>query len=391
MTDSPYEADGATPDGATRSAPKVRPTAKLVALGLVLAAAGAAALSIAPTLSTTAQAPLQAAVQTLTASVASATLTGQAASADPRSVLQTLLIEAGLRPTRDLHSLSWDQARRVNALMPAVGAAPDEVARPFVLGTDSKEGRQALHCLTQAAYFEAGANGPVAEAGVVQVVLNRVRHPDFPKSVCGVVFQGSARKTGCQFSFTCDGALNRGLDAAAWNRARKVAAQALGGYVFKPVGASTYYHADYVFPYWAPTLVKMATVGPHIFYAMAGAEGRAAYLTGKYAGGELKLTKAVLGAPENPPRPTGDVRQASVGQPERIATSRGERVHMQMAALANLAKTEPQDADARLNAAQAAKPAQPAPAAPAAVAPATVAASAAPSPVASVATSTPDA
>ncbi len=122
-------------------------------------------------------------------------------------------------------------------------------------------------------------------------------------------------------------------------------------------------------PYWAPTLVKMATVGPHIFYSMAGAEGRAAYLTGRYAGGELKLSKAVLGAADGPARKGGKraaeatLKLASVGKAERIATTRGDRVHMQMAGLANLAKSEPSAVDAKLNAAQVAKPAE-APAAP---------------------------
>ena len=368
MTDATYEADGAMPIGTGRSAPKIAPIAKLAALGFLLAAGAAAAVAVAPSFAPTVNAPTRAAIQTLKPFVTPDALAGPV-GADGKQMMKTLLVKAGLRPTFDIHDLSWDQARKLNALMPASGPAPDDVAKPFVLSTDTKEGRQALHCLTQAAYFEAGANGPVSQAGVVQVVLNRVRHPHFPKSVCGVVYQGSARKTGCQFSFTCDGALNRGLDAAAWNAARKVAVRALDGYVFKPVGASTYYHADYVVPYWAPTLVKMATVGPHIFYSMAGAEGRAAYLTGRYAGGELKLSKAVLGAADGPARKGGKraaeatLKLASVGKAERIATTRGDRVHMQMAGLANLAKSEPSAVDAKLNAAQVAKPAE-APAAP---------------------------
>ena len=210
-------------------------------------------------------------------------------------MLRGLLAKAGLRPNFSLRRLTWDQARRLNAVMPETPAPPDAV-KPFVLATGAKDGHQALTCLTQAAYYEAGADGPDAEAAVVQVVLNRVRHPDFPKSVCGVVYQGSERQTGCQFTFTCDGALDRPLDKSAWDEARKVAARALAGYVVKAVGASTYYHADYVFPAWAPTLEKMATVGPHIFYRMAGSEGAASFLTGRYAGGELKLAKAILNA-----------------------------------------------------------------------------------------------
>jgi hypothetical protein len=147
-----------------------------------------------------------------------------------------------------------------------------------------------------------------AGAAVAQVVLNRVRHPAFPKSVCGVVYEGSQLETGCQFTFTCDGALQRGRDPAAWDEARKVALRALDGRVVAAVGTATYYHADYVFPAWATTLVKMATVGPHIFYRQPGEEGEAASLTGTYAGGELKLAKAILRATDRTTQPRGAER-----------------------------------------------------------------------------------
>ena len=221
-----------------------------------------------------------------------------AAGLDGRAIVQALLRQAGLRPTLDLRRLSWVQARKVNALLPPVKTAPD-APQPFRLDVASRNGREGLRCLTQAAYYEAGANGPEAEAAVAQVVLNRVRHPDFPKSVCGVVYQGAARDTGCQFTFTCDGTMARPVDLAAWNEARKVAERALNGYVVAAIGASTYYHADYVFPVWAPTLQKTATVGPHIFYRMPGSEGSASFLTGRYAGGELQLEKAILRATEH--------------------------------------------------------------------------------------------
>lgn len=218
---------------------------------------------------------------------------GIADTVDSKHLLQDLLTKAGLRPNFDPHRLSWDQARRINALLPDAHA-PLQTAQPFSISLTTKNGKEALHCLTQAAYYEAGANGPEAEAAVVQVVLNRVHHPDFPKTVCGVVYQGADRDSGCQFTFTCDGALARPVDKAAWDAASKVAARALSGYVVKAVGASTYYHANYVFPVWAPTLDKITTVGPHIFYSLNGAEGP--LLTGHYSGGELKLANTMLKA-----------------------------------------------------------------------------------------------
>jgi len=130
---------------------------------------------------------------------------------------------------------------------------------------------------------------------VAQVVLNRMRHPAYPKSVCGVVYQGSARTTGCQFTFTCDGSLRWAPEPTLWRKARGVAERALGGYVDKAVGSATHYHASYVAPYWAPTLVKMTQVGAHIFYRWTGPWGEPPAFTGRYAGGEAYLTPAILG------------------------------------------------------------------------------------------------
>src|SRR6185437_7038444 len=126
------------------------------------------------------------------------------------------------------------------------------------------------------------------ERAVAQVVINRLRHPLFPKTVCGVVFQGAERPTGCQFTFTCDGALARRPQDAAWDRARSVALAALHGYVMQGVGNATHYHADYVAPYWSPALVKVAVVGQHIFYRWTGGLGLPPAFAGRYAGGEMK-------------------------------------------------------------------------------------------------------
>ena len=294
MTLATLEADGRQPSPVERFAAR-HPKAIAVAL-----TAGAAAAAVAIGVAVTPVAPAKASpapVSTIPNAITPEALAGpppsSAETVDTKHMLQDLLTKAGLRPNFGLHHLTWDQARKLNALMPKATVDVDPV-RPFSISLDTKNGRQALRCLSQAAYYEAGANGSDAEAAVVQVVLNRVRDPDFPKSVCGVVYQGSERDTGCQFTFTCDGALARPLDKAAWSGAQKVAARALSGYVVKTVGASTYYHADYVFPAWAPTLDKIAKVGPHIFYSAAGEE--ASLLTGRYAGGEAKLATAMLKA-----------------------------------------------------------------------------------------------
>ncbi|MDO6414685.1 cell wall hydrolase [Sphingomonas sp. BIUV-7] len=181
--------------------------------------------------------------------------------------------------------MSADQARAFNATVPF---APGRVvpAAPFRYGGDPVDKARATACLAAAVLFEAGDQA-VGEAAVAQVVLNRLRHPAFPKSVCGVVFQGSERRTGCQFTFTCDGALARTPAPAAWARARFIAERALGGYVVKAVGTATHYHADYVVPYWGSSLSKIAMVAPHIFYRWPGRWGSPSGFAGVAPGGEI--------------------------------------------------------------------------------------------------------
>jgi spore germination cell wall hydrolase CwlJ-like protein len=147
------------------------------------------------------------------------------------------------------------------AAVQAQSAAPEDPAR-------------ARECLTLAVAYEAGFEPAAGQQAVAQVVLNRLRAPGYPKSVCAVVFAGAARRTGCQFTFTCDGALRRRLPDAVLARARAVAEHALAGDLPDPVAGATHYHADYVSPYWAPTLVRLAKIGAHIFYR-AGARGPA--------------------------------------------------------------------------------------------------------------------
>ena len=184
-------------------------------------------------------------------------------------------------------------AREINALKPFAGT-PINPMEPFVLRASRADRDQALRCLTQAIYYEAAREPEAGQRAVAQVVLNRVRHPAYPNSVCGVVFQGSARTTGCQFSFTCDGSLAWSPDARYWARAETVARQALDGFVEPGVGSATHYHADYVAPYWAPTLVKMTQVGAHIFYRWTGPMGEPPAFTSRYLGGERDLSPSIL-------------------------------------------------------------------------------------------------
>ncbi|MGQ0659533.1 cell wall hydrolase [Sphingosinicella sp.] len=179
------------------------------------------------------------------------------------------------------------------AAMPAMSA--DSEAAPTATlasaGSHVFQGRtpldqlRSLDCLAQAIYYEAGSESEDGQRAVAQVVLNRVRHPAWPNTVCGVVYQGPMRAGGgCQFTFTCDGSLMRSAGGPAWIRARQLAAEALAGRAFAPVGLSTHYHTTAVFPSWAPRLARTALIGAHQFYALPGQGGGA--FSVRYAGGE---------------------------------------------------------------------------------------------------------
>ena len=150
-------------------------------------------------------------------------------------------------PPLILQNVAPQQALKVNSEIPLT-SGPNPAASPFVFKGSAAARTQAMNCLASAVYYEAGNQDTDGERAVAQVVLNRVRHPAFPNSVCGVVYQGSTRPTGCQFTFTCDGSLAREPDADGWRRAWKVAEDALSGAVYAPVGWATHYHADYVLP-----------------------------------------------------------------------------------------------------------------------------------------------
>lgn len=206
-------------------------------------------------------------------------------------------------PPLILRDVAPQQALKVNAEIPLAGG-PNPAATAFVFKGDSNARTQALNCLASAVYYEAGNQDADGERAVAQVVLNRVRHPAFPNSVCGVVYQGSTRPTGCQFTFTCDGSLAHEPDAEGWRRARKIAEDALSGQVYAPVGWATHYHADYVLPTWAANMAKNAVLGAHLFYRWAGGWGKPAAFSDAYAGREpnaAALRTAALAVPHVTP------------------------------------------------------------------------------------------
>jgi hypothetical protein len=145
-------------------------------------------------------------------------------------------------------------------LQPAMlqGATPLRVADPATVVHD-------IECLTAAVYYEARGETREGQAAVAQVVLNRVRDAHFPKTVCGVVYQGLALHE-CQFTFACDGSVERRREPAAWARAHVVARDALGGATVPAVGGATHYHVADIGDTWGSQLVRVAQIGQHVFY-----------------------------------------------------------------------------------------------------------------------------
>ncbi|MDO9367045.1 MAG: cell wall hydrolase [Sphingopyxis sp.] len=224
----------------------------------------------------------------------------------------------------ELAPVTRDDARAANARIALVtkGFVP---ARPFVYAGIGDARSRARDCLAAAMIYEAGDDSR-GQLSVGQVIINRARHPAFPKSICGVVFQGSERRTGCQFTFTCDGALARRYSDAAWIRAQVNADMMLSGLTDPSVGLATHYHTDWVRPYWSDSLEKIAIVDTHLFFRWPGYWGTPGAFRGAVSGSDGPVAKLAaisplhaiaLGLPTNVA--TGVDANAAVGEARVVA------------------------------------------------------------------------
>lgn len=126
-------------------------------------------------------------------------------------------------------------------------------------------------CLAEGIYFEARGESVKGQAAVAQVILNRVRNPHYPDTICGVVYQNEDWRNRCQFSFACDRIPDIIASPRHWKIAREIAMAVTAGKIwFKDVGSATHYHATYVSPAWGPTMKRVEKIGKHIFYRTYG-------------------------------------------------------------------------------------------------------------------------
>jgi len=217
-----------------------------------------------------------------------------------------------VEPVRFVSGLDREQAVAVNARVPFVRGGVVRAA-PFRFAGGVEDRARAVTCLATAMIYEAG-DEPVGQRSVAQVVLNRVRHPAYPKSVCGVVFQGTERTTGCQFTFACDGALARVPRPDVVARAEARAAEMIDGRVDASVGHATHYHTDWVVPYWSASLDKIARVRTHLFFRWTGWWGTPGAFRGRASGIEpVEPEIAALFAAHRAPDPAAETATPAEG------------------------------------------------------------------------------
>ncbi|MBY5790099.1 cell wall hydrolase [Rhizobium leguminosarum] len=158
-----------------------------------------------------------------------------------------------------------DSGRFVPEIGPRDHAWAASVLAPSVFSAQEQQ------CLASGIYFEARGESVKGQAAVAQVILNRVRNPSYPKTICGVVYQNEDWRNRCQFSFACDSIKDRVNSEYHWRVARDVAMAVTSGKIWLPqVGSATHYHAVYVRPKWAKTMEKVGRIGLHVFYRTHG-------------------------------------------------------------------------------------------------------------------------
>lgn len=129
--------------------------------------------------------------------------------------------------------------------------------------------RHEIECLAKTVYFEARGEPELGQRAVAHVVMNRVAHPGFADSVCGVVKQGGGRGPSCQFSWYCDGLSDQPREAERWAEARALARAVYWGESVDVTGGALYFHATHVSPRWREAFRRGERIGRHVFYTGA--------------------------------------------------------------------------------------------------------------------------
>ncbi len=152
----------------------------------------------------------------------------------------------------------------VKAFQKKNGLTVDGIAGPNTLramgistsssSSSSSVSQSDLNLLARMISAEARGEPYVGQVAVGAVILNRVRHPSFPNTISGVLYQSGA------FSALYDGQFNEPVADSAYKAAR----DALNGW--DPTGGCIYYYNPKTATnQWIRTLPIVTTIGRHVF------------------------------------------------------------------------------------------------------------------------------
>lgn len=263
-----------------------------------------------------------------------AELQQQLASAEPdaRVELTAFRTSDGLRArgSASLFESADARAMMVQAVLRGPTAPPEQSQQQQ---TETAIDPRQHACLSQAIYYEARGEAQRGQVAVAEVIMNRTRSRAYPNSICGVVYQGSHRVTGCQFTFTCDGSLNSRPRGRAWERAQRVATAVMSGYTRPMTGGATHYHTHAVNPVWNSGLVETVNIGSHVFYRFPNSSERAYYQEAlarrRGAGGSRRSVDALI--PEAGATPDAGVEITDVSNEETVVAPASEETTTEVA------------------------------------------------------------
>ena len=139
--------------------------------------------------------------------------------------------------------------------------AQDGAEPPVSSGVSAEE----LRCMALSMYWEARSEGEEGMVAVGSVVLNRIASPDFPNSVCGVVFEGGETPP-CQFSWWCDGTSDRPTETQLWTLANAVATRLLTDAPADPTNGALFFHSTGIDVPWRVPRTRTARIRGHVYY-----------------------------------------------------------------------------------------------------------------------------
>ena len=177
----------------------------------------------------------------------------------PKVVAPKVVAPAAAKPVRVLPFWAKAAAKPVTPAKPVL-----DYSATFLAGIPAASGDAQFECLAQALYFEARGESVKGQFAVAEVILNRVDSGLYPRSICGVVKQGS--RYACQFSYVCDGYSEQIRERAAYAQVAKVARLMIDGAPRELTDGATHFRTGAVMPGWARKFTQTAKIGAHYFH-----------------------------------------------------------------------------------------------------------------------------